>query len=137
MFTTINYEQVLDSPDICDMIKSCALLMQKNTYYSLAKFLQSFRSHELQEFVELIGDPNDPVLKQPVLLTCILLQAEGIAAEDPTEFAIYVDFAIFIITVESLRRKGLVTVDYSQITFNNAFNPDHYKNGIEVVREDD
>ena len=135
MFTTINYEQVLDAPDICDMVKSAATTMQKNMYYSLGKFLQSFRSHELQEFVEIIGDPENPALKQPVLLTCILLQAEGIDADNPTDFAIYVDFVIFIITVESLKRKGLVTIDYAQISFNNAFNPEDYNRGVEVIRD--
>ena len=137
MYTTVNYDQILDSQDICDLIKTAATRMQSNPYCTLPRFIQAFRDDELQEFVELIGDPNDPNLKEPVLLTIILTQAEGMEITDETEFAVFVDYVIFIMVTESLRRKKLVTIDYSKISFDNALSKDNYDRGIKVVRPEE
>ena len=137
MYTIVNYSHVLDAQDLSDLLKSAATRLMSNPYCTLPRFLQSFRDHELQEFVEKIGDPDAPNLKEPVLLTIMLTQAEGLDVDNETDYAIYVDYTIFIMVTESLRRKGLVKIDYSKISFDNAFNEKHYDRGITVIRPEE
>lgn len=134
MFAMVNYDMVLESQEMCDLLKSAVTRIQSNPYCTLSRFLQGFRDHELEQFMVEIGDPENPNLKQPIILTMIMAAAEGVDLENEGQFAIAVDYTIFVTVSESLRRKGLVKINYSQISFDNAFIEEHYQRGITPIR---
>jgi len=107
----------------CDRFsKSTRLLaanLMKNPYHSVGVYLQNLSKEELDhlEYLTEIKD-NDPHVDELIILTLMLLQAEGTACSSEDEFINYISSFKMMIAGTTLSRKGMIKVNYENLSFN-------------------
>jgi hypothetical protein len=114
---SINYEMVLKSPDVSSVTKLLAQKLMENPYYSVGEFLQSISTPDLQALCARV-DGDDANYSDVILMGEMLATAEGLDQSKGFDgFESRANHLVGFLTIESLKRKGLVKVYYENISF--------------------
>lgn len=119
---TVNYARVLSDPNISALTKMTVMTIQKQQYMTLVEFIRGLSDADLDglcnQFDRMKGNPM--IIQEVILLAEIVASGEGDSAlnidDDKTRYE-NLDYFIVVVTCESLKRKGLVTMDYTHVTF--------------------
>ena len=130
----LNLEAIASDISFHSSVRLLALFLKENPYYRIGEFLKSLSQTDLtslQEICEKQTDNDEEVFgpfENIMLLGLMLANAEGVAIEDENVHSI-TNVMIAMITMESLRRKGFVEVNYDKVSFG-----EEYKHEV-VVRK--
>lgn len=114
---SVNYEQVLNSPDVSSVTKLLAQKLMDNPYYSVGEFLQSISTPDLQAICARV-DGEDANYSDVILMGEMLATAEGLdQSKDFDGFESRANHLVGFLTIEQLKRKGFVKVYYENISF--------------------
>ena len=133
---SVNFDKVLSSPTIPALTKMTVMKLKENQYMTLADFIKGLSSTDLQglgDQFERMRD-NDLILQDVILLAEIVASGEGDSVFNADDLDARMDnlnYFITVVTCESLKRKGLVTIDYSNVTFDPAYREKEFVRAIE------
>jgi hypothetical protein len=122
----INYDNVISCKDCLSVTRLLAVDLKENPYMSVGLFLKNISNSDLKILSDIvdqnfnIGDDDevtDPSLADVVLIAEMLSRAEGILSQTDEELMQKVNQFMMYISVESLRRKGLVRVYHENMSF--------------------
>lgn len=119
---SVNFEKVLTDPQFSALTKSVIRKIQKETYFNFSSFLQTIGDTDLDNVCysfDRMGK-NVAVLEDVIVLSEVLTIAEGCGSQDNETAATNFNYMIVALTAESLKRKGLVDIDYSKVSFDNS-----------------
>lgn len=111
----INLMEVFKSKKWTQATKLLAAKLMDNPYYSIGMFLQTLTNSELEYFQEISEKQNCDEL---VLLTLMLLHAEGTEVKDEMDFEQHFSSFKMFLAGTSLDRKGIIKVNYENFSFN-------------------
>ena len=122
----INYDNVISCKDCLSITRILAVDLKENPYMSVGLFLKNISNSDLKILSDIVdknfnidGDDEvtDPSLADVVLIAEMLSRAEGIISESDEQLMQKVNQFMMYISVESLRRKGLVRVYHENMSF--------------------
>jgi hypothetical protein len=122
----VNFETVLSSKHVSALTKMTVLKLKTNQYMTFAEFLQGLSDSDLEGLVRSFDklSTDDHVVGDVILLAEIVASGEGDSVfdiDDVDQRMGNLGYFVNVVTCESLKRKGLITLDYSKITFDPAF----------------
>ena len=122
----VNFEQVLTSKNVSALTKMTVLKLKTNQYMTFAEFLQGLSDPDLEALVRSFDklSTDDHVVGDVILLAEIVASGEGDSIfniDDIDQRMSNLGYFVNAVTCESLKRKGLVTLDYTKITFDPAY----------------
>jgi hypothetical protein len=119
---TINYDQIIVEKNMLAITKLLAYSIKANPYMSPASFIKDMGSTDL-ELIQEVGDSgaDDPHFNELILMTEMLAQAEGIPSMSMEEMNTRVNQFLIFITMESLKRKGLIRIFYENMSFGDDY----------------
>jgi hypothetical protein len=103
-----------------------AVDLKENPYMSVGLFLKNISNSDLKILSDIVDqnfniddddEVGDPSLADVVLIAEMLSRAEGIISESDEQLMQKVNQFMMYISVESLRRKGLVRVYHENMSF--------------------
>lgn len=115
----LDVAKILEAKDLCAITKQTAAKIMKNPYYLPAEFFQELTTSDLcalSLMVELAATNND-ILRDLIVITEMLTQAEGLISTTKDESTQNLNYFATLISLESLKRKGLVDIDYKAMSF--------------------
>jgi len=123
-FYAVNLDAVIKE-DIPSFIKDLAKQSKEKGYISVPGFFRNLPTSDLNMLMQYFQDLVDSGFedyesgKIVLLVTLILLTGEGLDfnQEDYTALSVMMSCTGIFATVESLKRKGLVEVDYTAFTY--------------------
>ena len=131
---TVNFQRALEDNSFSSLTKSTIRRIQKSTYLPLATFLETISSPDLEYIVTILekntlGEvPEDASLDNPltdlIILNEVLMAGDGYTSTGIEESIGTFDYFMFVCICESLKRKGLVTIDYKKIAYGSDFRAD-------------
>lgn len=122
----INYDNVISCKDCLSVTRLLAVDLKENPYMSVGLFLKNISNSDLKILSDIVDknfniddddEVNDPSLADVVLIAEMLSRAEGIISNSDEELMQKVNQFMMYISVESLRRKGLVRVFHENMSF--------------------
>lgn len=122
----INYDNVISCKDCLSVTRLLAVDLKENPYMSVGLFLKNLSNADLKVLSDIVDnnwgidedeEVGDPSLADVVLIAEMLSRAEGIISESDEELMQKVNQFMMFISVESLRRKGLVRVYHENMSF--------------------
>ena len=122
----INYDNVISCKDCLSITRILAVDLKENPYMSVGLFLKNISNSDLKILSDIVdknfnidGDDQvtDTSLADVVLIAEMLSRAEGIISESDEQLMQKVNQFMMYISVESLRRKGLVRVYHENMSF--------------------
>jgi hypothetical protein len=122
----INYDNVISCKDCLSITRILAVDLKENPYMSVGLFLKNISNSDLKILSDIVDqnfniedddEVNDPSLADVVLIAEMLSRAEGIISESDEQLMQKVNQFMMYISVESLRRKGLVRVYHENMSF--------------------
>lgn len=122
----VNLQRVIEHKEINSLIKYVAMTIKESGYYSLSLFLRTISNSDLQSLVEdleMVKHVNDlptgefTVLENLIILSEMLSQAEGCIGNSDDEAEANFNYFSVVLVCESLKRKGIVTINYDNISF--------------------
>lgn len=116
---SINYANVLTTNTMPGVVKDAAKQMMEHGYISPGGFFRDMNDFDLQLLSGLVDKAEDIEAGQVLLmLAMILSEGEGLEVDyDPENLRTLTAAMMVFVSCESLRRKDLVEVDHSMITF--------------------
>lgn len=111
----INLMEVFRSKEWTQATKLLAAKLMDNPYYSVGMFMQTITDTELEYFQE-ISERHD--CDELVLLTLMLLHAEGTDVKNELEFEQHFSSFKMFLAGTALERKGMIKVNYENFSFN-------------------
>jgi hypothetical protein len=121
---TVNYDKVLSDPSISALTKLTAMELKTQQYLTLAEFIQGLSESDLEGLVQSFDKlSDDRVINDVIILAEIVASGEGdsIFNNDENERMSNLCYFVNVVTCESLKRKGLITIDYKNVTFDPAY----------------
>jgi len=122
----INYDNVISCKDCLSITRILAVDLKENPYMSVGLFLKNISNSDLKILSDIVDqnfniddddEVSDPSLADVVLIAEMLSRAEGIISNSDEELMQKVNQFMMYISVESLRRKGLVRVYHENMSF--------------------
>jgi len=122
----INYDNVISCKDCLSVTRLLAVDLKENPYMSVGLFLKNISNSDLKILSDIVDqnfniddddEVSDPSLADVVLIAEMLSRAEGIISESDEQLMQKVNQFMMYISVESLRRKGLVRVYHENMSF--------------------
>lgn len=122
----INYDNVISCKDCLSITRILAVDLKENPYMSVGLFLKNISNSDLKILSDIVDknfnidsddEVTDPSLADVVLIAEMLSRAEGIISESDEQLMQKVNQFMMYISVESLRRKGLVRVYHENMSF--------------------
>jgi hypothetical protein len=122
----INYDNVISCKDCLSVTRLLAVDLKENPYMSVGLFLKNISNSDLKILSDIVDqnfniddddEVGDPSLADVVLIAEMLSRAEGIISESDEQLMQKVNQFMMYISVESLRRKGLVRVYHENMSF--------------------
>jgi len=107
------------TPAICRM--AAWEVIQTGSYMKPGDWIKKLHQVDLDHLLQLCDAATDTDSDLPtmtlVALTMILVQGEGLDVADGNELSMQMNQLVMFLTLESLGRKGLVDVEYNNISF--------------------
>jgi hypothetical protein len=113
----INYPNVAAEKTFSKATRSIAKYLMTVPYISVGEFLQNISDTDLDELVNVANRDDDDAVSELMMLAEMLSRAEGVFTETPEEYGENVGFIRMLLASVSLARKGLVKVNYENISF--------------------
>lgn len=118
-FNRVNLEVVKNSKEPSKIVTSLANTLSENPYYTVAQFFKDISDSDLESLSKWLENINDDSLQSTndfVLLTLMLIYAEGLEAETLDDLYQYVNIFGILVPGVSLSRKGLVRIFWENMT---------------------
>lgn len=118
-FNRVNLETVANSKDCSSIITNLANKLMDNPYYSISTFYKTMGMSDLEAinmWIENLHDEEAQSTNDFVLLTLMLLYAEGLDVATVEELHKVVQMMAIIVSGVSLERKGLVKIYWENMT---------------------
>jgi hypothetical protein len=119
----INFKELLGNRDIPAVIKMAAMQLQKNSYQHPGEWIQSISDSDLALLEKLCSDCSRvgtaEAEKSSVsvgMLSLVLSTGEGMTINQEMLRSSFVNVITFI-AAESLKRRGLVEINYENMSF--------------------
>jgi hypothetical protein len=118
----LNLEQIAAATDYHSSVRLLAYKLKENPYYRIGNFLMEMSGTDLTSLQEVceeqaeLGDEIYDPFENVVLLALMLASAEGVVIDEERVHTV-VNIMTAMITMESLRRKGFVEVNYDKVSF--------------------
>lgn len=128
----ILYDNIITNKECLSVTRILAADLQANPYYTVGQFLKNLNDVDLAELNDIVNcnfkhdldeadeeeEPEaDPRMADIVLLAEMLSRGEDIKSRSDEELLAKVNQFMIFISIESLRRKGLVEAYHSNMTF--------------------
>lgn len=128
----ILYDNIITNKECLSVTRILAADLQSNPYYTVGQFLKNLNDVDLAELNDIVNcnfkhdldeadaeeEPEaDPRMADIVLLAEMLSRGEDIKSRSDEELLAKVNQFMIFISIESLRRKGLVEAYHSNMTF--------------------
>lgn len=128
----ILYDNIITNKECLSVTRILAADLQSNPYYTVGQFLKNLNDVDLAELNDIVNcnfkhdldeadegeEPQaDPRMADIVLLAEMLSRGEDIKSRSDEELLAKVNQFMIFISIESLRRKGLVEAYHSNMTF--------------------
>lgn len=117
---TINLEKIAYEKDMSPVTRTLALDLMKNPYLSPGDYFQSLTDAELSILLEMVESKDDGTLEneaEVLLLSQMLARAEGVVTDSIDEIVNHMSYLAMLVASVSLARKGLVKVNYENLSF--------------------
>ena len=114
---TINYEKILEQKSMLPITKLLVVEIQKNPYMTPGDFFKDLPDSTLHELQTVADDDASEHFEELILMAEMLTQAEGLASMSFEEMNLRVKQFIMFLTLESLKRKGLIKLHYHNMSF--------------------
>jgi len=115
----VNLEEVLMHKKFSSSTRLLAANLIETPYHTVGQYLKSLSKSELDYLCELSEIiENDSRVDELIVLTLMLLQAEGTPCATEDEFLNHIGSFKMMIAGTALQRKGLIKVNYENISFN-------------------
>ena len=118
---SVNYDKLSKDRSFLNVTRLLAIDLMNNPYLSIGAFVQGMSDADLSSFMDLIENQEDIAMENLLLITEMLAQAEGLASESHDQLHHRCNTMIGYITIESLKRKGMVKVYYENMSFGEEF----------------
>jgi len=118
-FSVVNYDKVASSPAFHPITRMTALMLQKNSYMTLADFFNGLSDKDIADLCEMVNDceVDDFAAKNLAILSEMLSSAEGLASDSIEKSIKNINSLCIFITCVSLARKGLVEAMLENMSF--------------------
>lgn len=128
----INYDKIITNKECLSITRILAADLQANPYYTVGQFLKNLNDVDLAELNDIVNcnfnanldeaddeeeRETDPRMADIVLLAEMLSRGEDIVSKNDEELLTKVNQFMIFISIESLRRKGMVEAYHSNMTF--------------------
>lgn len=115
---TIDLKKITEQHDFLAVTKLLAQSLMIEPYMMPGKWFKQLSDHDLQLLNGVIEEDQDGPHFQELLLICEMLsQAEGVDERNIAAATERMNMLIILLTCESLARKGLVKVNYNNMSF--------------------
>lgn len=118
---TINYDMVVKSKRCLAITRLTALSLIDCPYMTLGEFFKGISDSDLQNLQDVVEDATNeeenPRVEDLILLTEMLTAAEGVERNNIEDLHSRLNFFSMCVTITSLERKGLVKVNYHNMSF--------------------
>lgn len=116
---TVNYDILLKSKDVSSVTKLLATKLKENPYTTVGDYLQSLSDSDVETLLTNIdGDETEKNYSDVILISEMLATAEGLdSSKDFDGMVKRTHYLVGFLTIESLRRKGLVKIHYENMSF--------------------
>lgn len=117
---TINLEKIAYEKDMSPVTRTLALDLMKNPYLSPGDFFQNLTDAEVSILLEMVESKDDGTLEneaEVLLLSQMLARAEGVVTDSIDEIVNHMSYLAMLVASVSLARKGLVKVNYENLSF--------------------
>ena len=115
----INLERVINSHESWAINKVLATKLSLHPHFTVGEFFQSIADDDLEFLSKAIAETNfeDHASAELFLMMILLCMAEGLEIADDEKLEARFDLLTMFVTVESLRRKGMVEIKYENMSF--------------------
>jgi len=128
----INYANIIMNKECMKITRILAADLQDNPYYTVGQFLKNLNDVDLAELNNIVNcnfkadlddvdeeeeRETDPRMADIVLLAEMLSRGEDVVSKSDEELLTKVNQFMIFISIESLRRKGMVEAYHSNMTF--------------------
>ncbi len=122
---TINYERVLESSDFSALTKSVIREIMLKTYVPFSSWLMKLSDEDLYDLITKFEslDKREKTAADILILSESLSAADGSTSTCEEDSVNNISYFVTAVTCESLKRKGLITIDYSLISFEYVNDP--------------
>ena len=124
----VDLQAAINHPDLMAITKVTAIFIKNNGYHSVGKFLQALTDADLKSLLDVVDQQFEAAdedliddYENIVLLTLMLADAEGVGIESVEQLSSNTNIFGVLLTMEGLKRKGLVTLMYDKISFGEDF----------------
>jgi len=115
----VNLAEIVACKRFSTSTRMLAANLMENPYYAVGHFLKNTSKEELDHLAYLTEIKDDhPHVDELIILTLMMLQAEGTACTNEDEFINYISSFKMMIAGTVLARKGLIKVNYENLSFN-------------------
>lgn len=116
-----NYDRISKEKSFLAVTRLLAVDLSNNPYLTVGAFIQSISDQDLYDFMKLIEENEDVAMENVMLITEMLATAEGLRSENIDQLTQRCNIMTGYITIEALKRKGLVKVYYENMSFGDEF----------------
>lgn len=114
---SICYDNIIKSNWLTDATRKLAFERTLNPYMSVGDYLKNLDGSSLDQFIELANREDDDAFSELMLVSEILSRSEGVFTENMDILAENIGYLKMLIASVSLARKGIVKVNYENISF--------------------
>lgn len=115
---SIDLKKIAAQSDFLAVTKLLAASLQIDPYMSPGPWFKQLSDHDLAVLANVVEEgPDGEHFEELLLIAEMLAQAEGIAERNIELATERVNMLVVLLTCESLRRKGLVKVNYENVSF--------------------
>jgi hypothetical protein len=132
----VNFARVLTDKNVSALTKLTVMKLKEQQYLTLAEFIQGLSQADLEglslQFDKMTS--SELVIQEVILLCEIVASGEGdssFSIDNAEERLGNLNYFVTVVTCESLKRKGVVVLDYSKITFDPAYRNEIFARIIE------
>lgn len=118
---SINYEKILEQKNMLPITRVLVGELQKNPYMLPGDFFRDIPDSTLNELQAVAEDNDSAHFEELILMTEMLTQAEGLSSMSFEEMNRRTNQFIMYLTLESLKRKGLVKIHYENMSFGDEY----------------
>jgi len=115
----INLERVINSHTAWAINKGLATKLSLHPHFTIGEFFQSMSDDDVEFLGKAIAetDMEDHASAELFLMMVLLSMAEGLEVADDESLQARFDMLLTFVTLESLRRKGMVEIKYENMSF--------------------
>lgn len=125
----VNYENIISDPEFPEYVVRTCKYVRQHTYITVEEFLSQLSDDELLELMQHVenvteegADLNVKSYRLLIVLTSILISAEGTLSLTQSEVEQNMKALIMFVTLEVLYRDGVIEINRSNMAFNEKEN---------------